>query len=437
MLTEFMIHDPASSASRLLAAVLSLAALVTVACEKVPLLAPTGSTITLTSATTALPVNGTSDLIATILESAGTPPHSGTLITFTTSLGSVQPSEARTDASGRVIVKFLAGPSNGSATIVATSGGATTGTDRSVKILVGTAAVGRVIVNASPATVPALGGSTTVTANVLDINGNVLGATPVSFSTTAGTLSSAFVNTDSAGLAATTLTTSQAATVTASVGATAPTAPSTGTGTGTTTPASSGQASGSVIVNVVPAPKIVITPPGSPPSAGLPAAFTFLVTVETTGSAVRDVRVNWGDGGSQSLGAATGTQTVSHVYSDAGTYTVSATVTDAAGNISSVSTSVSVIPVQRPSVNVTATPQTQFVNGTINFGIQVGASPGIGIVRTSINFGSGEETRQLGGATSITVQKQYTTPGTRLVTVTVVDTTGATTEGTTTVSITP
>ncbi len=437
MLTEFMIQDRSSAASRLLAAVLSLAALVTVACEKVPLLAPTGSTITLTSATTALPVNGTSDLIATILESAGTPPHSGTLITFTTSLGSVQPSEARTDAGGRVIVKFLAGPSNGSATIIATSGAATTGTDRSVKILVGTAAVGRVIVNASPATVPALGGSTTVTANVLDINGNVLGATPVSFSTTAGTLSSVFVNTDSAGVAATTLTTSQAATVTASVGATAPTPPSTGTG-GTTTPASSGQASGSVTVNVVPAPTIVITPPANPPSAGLPAAFTFDVTVPATGgSAVRDVRVNWGDGGSQSLGAATGRQTVSHVYTDAGTYTVSATVTDAVGNISSVSTSVSVIPVQRPSVNVTATPQTQFVNGTINFSIQVVASPGIGIVRTSINFGSGEETRQLGGATSITVQKQYTTPGTRLVTVTVVDTTGATTEGTTTVSITP
>ena len=435
MLTEFMIQDPAPAACRLLAAVLSLAALVTVACEKVPLLAPTGSTITLTSATTALPVNGTSDLIATILESAGTPPHSGTLITFTTSLGSVQPSEARTDASGRVIVKFLAGAANGTATIVATSGAATTGTDRSVKILVGTAAVGRVIVNAAPATVPALGGSTTVTANVLDINGNVLGATPVSFSTTAGTLSSAFVNTDSAGLAATTLTTSQAATVTASVGATAPTPPSTGTG-GTTTPASSGQASGSVLVNVVPAPTIVITPPANPPSAGLPAAFTFDVTVPATGgSAVRDVRVNWGDGGSQSLGAATGKQTVSHVYSDAGTYTVSATVTDAVGNISSVSTSVSVIPVQRPSVIVNAAPQTQFVNGTINFSIQVVAAAGIGIVRTSINFGPGEETRQLGGATSVTVSKQYTTPGTRLVTVTVVDTTGVTSEGTTTVSI--
>ena len=82
-------------------------------------------------------------------------------------------------------------------------------------------------------------------------------------------------------------------------------------------------------------------------------------------------------------------------------------------------------------------PQTQVVNGTINFSIQVVAAAGIGIVRTSINFGPGEETRQLGGATSITVPKQYTTPGTRLVTVTVVDTTGATTEGTTTVSITP
>jgi hypothetical protein len=170
------------------------------------------------------------------------------------------------------------------------------------------------------------------------------------------------------------------------------------------------------------------------------------VTVPTTGgSAVRDVRVNWGDGGSQSLGAATGKQTVSHVYSDAGTYTVSATVTDAIGNVSSVSTSVSVIPVQRPSVVVNAAPQTQVVNGTINFSIQVVASAGIGIVRTSINFGPssdpgggpGAEIRLLGAATSITVQKQYISTGTRLVTVTVVDTTDATTEATTTVSITP
>ena len=94
-----------------LAALLFGSALLTVACQKVPLLAPSGSTITLTSSATALPVNGTADIIAQVIEAAGTPPHSGTLVTFTTNLGSVQPSEAETDLSGRVVVKYVAGVS--------------------------------------------------------------------------------------------------------------------------------------------------------------------------------------------------------------------------------------------------------------------------------------------------------------------------------------
>src|SRR5438874_8590142 len=92
-------------------------------CNKVPLLAPTGSSITLTAAATTLPINGSTDLIAQVLEAAGTPPQDGTLITFTTNLGSVQPPEAETFG-GRVIVKFLAGSTSGEAKIVATSGGA-------------------------------------------------------------------------------------------------------------------------------------------------------------------------------------------------------------------------------------------------------------------------------------------------------------------------
>ena len=47
---------------------LAAAAALTVGCQKVPLLAPSGSTITLTSATTALPVNGTTQLIAQVIE---------------------------------------------------------------------------------------------------------------------------------------------------------------------------------------------------------------------------------------------------------------------------------------------------------------------------------------------------------------------------------
>ena len=113
-----------------------------VACEKVPLLAPSGSTITLTSLATALPTNGTTSIIAQVIEAGGTPPHSGTFVTFTTSLGSVQPSEAETDITGRVIVKFVAGSGSGTATITAMSGGVSASGTNAIKIAIGAAAVG-------------------------------------------------------------------------------------------------------------------------------------------------------------------------------------------------------------------------------------------------------------------------------------------------------
>src|SRR5258708_5572840 len=314
------------------------------ACQKVPLLAPSSSTITLIASATALPVNGSTDVIAQIVEPSGTPPHSGTQVTFTTSLGTVQPSQAETDISGRVIVKFLAGSSSGTATITATSGGASASGTNAIKVLVGAAAVGRVNVGANPALVPAQGGSTTITAVVLDINGNVLTGVPVSFSTTAGTLADAVVNADSNGQAQTTLRTASTATVTASVGATggssAPTTPTTPT-TGNT----AGQASGSVTVGVASSPTLVITPPTTTPTAGLPANFSFVITAATTnGSAVKDVVVNWGDGQTQDLGAITGTAVISHVYRSAGSYAINATITDASGNVTPVSSFVTVLP---------------------------------------------------------------------------------------------
>ena len=76
---------------------------------------------------------------------------------------------------------------------------------------------------------PSLGGSSTISTQVYDVNGNVLAAAPVSFSTTAGVLSSTLAVTDASGAAQVVLNTSTQAVVTASVGSTAPT---TGGGTG-------------------------------------------------------------------------------------------------------------------------------------------------------------------------------------------------------------
>src|SRR5438067_542045 len=118
MVTVPMLTRPAAGGSGIRrivnhsAPVLGLVAVISAlaaACEKVPLLAPTGSTITLTSSTPVLSANGTAQIVAQVIESAGTPPHSGTHITFTTSLGTIQPSDAETDINGRAIVTFIAG----------------------------------------------------------------------------------------------------------------------------------------------------------------------------------------------------------------------------------------------------------------------------------------------------------------------------------------
>src|SRR5258707_206348 len=80
----------------LLAITLLTAGVLTTACDRVPLLAPSGSSITLTAAASTLPLNGTTQVIAQVLEAGGTPPQDGTLVTFLTTLGSMIPPEAET-----------------------------------------------------------------------------------------------------------------------------------------------------------------------------------------------------------------------------------------------------------------------------------------------------------------------------------------------------
>src|SRR5215471_21352037 len=125
----------------------SASVLAVVGCERVPLLAPTGSTITLSTTTTALPVNGTTEIVATLLKPAGTPPQRGTHVIFTTTLGTIRPSEVETDTNGRAVAMFDAGGASGTATITAASGGANVGTTGGLKIVVGAAAVGHIVVD--------------------------------------------------------------------------------------------------------------------------------------------------------------------------------------------------------------------------------------------------------------------------------------------------
>jgi len=267
----------------------------TAACDKMPLTAPAGTVITLVSTTNVLPVNGSTDVVAVLIENgtsgtgttatpaAGTPVHNGTLVTFTTSLGRIEPAEART-TNGRVTVKLVADGRSGTATISAFSGAAT----KTVDIKIGAAAAERVALTASPTSVPANGGTSTLSARVEDISGNPLFGVPVAFTTTAGNLSAGSAVTNESGTASVTISTTLAATVTASAG-------------GKTSTAS---------ITVRSRSNITLTPPAGTVFVGAAASFTV---TPGTAVALTGVTITFGDGTSQKLGAISSASTARRV----------------------------------------------------------------------------------------------------------------------------
>ncbi len=370
-------------------------------CDKVPLTAPTGSTITLFSSTSYVPVSGTAEITATVIEQAGTAVQNGTSVSFITSLGIIDPQEART-SNGKVTVRFVAGTQSGTARISAFSGaasssgstsGGTGGTvsprSASVEIKVGGAAATRLVLSATPGTVPSTGGTVELLATVLDADGNRIPGVPVSFTTTAGTLSSASVNTDGNGEARTTLTTARRATVSATAG--------------TVTPQS-------LTIEVATAPTIRITPPTTA-IAGQSAVFTLAVSTGTNGTPVRDVTVDFGDGQRMSLGS--DPTSVAHVYAEAGTYTVTATATDTAGEKSSTSAVVVVRAAAPLIVRIGGDTQPR-ANAPASFTVTVTPAD-TQVVSYQFDFGDG----QAATVNSPQITHVYTTVGPRTLSVTV------------------
>jgi hypothetical protein len=380
---------------------LFISSVVAGACEKVPLLAPSGSTLTLRASSAALPLNGTTQLIAQVIEPSGTPPHSGTSVSFTTTLGSIEPAEATTDSLGQVVVTFKAGATNGTATIVAISGGAS-----SAGVTVAVAAALPTIVITSPAAPPSLGLPAAFTfAVTVPANGSVVRTFSVSWGDGTppqdlGSVSGSNVLSHVYHLAGVFAIT---ATATDGVG-------------NVVTVASS--------VTVVPAAlTLSITAPTTAPSAGLPATFTIVPGVPAgSGDSVKAVTLNWGDGtGTVTLGAISSSTVITHVFPAAGSYAIAGTITDVADNSVTVYTAVAVIPVASPTIIIT--PNVPTVHGNpVNFTVQVTPPTGVGIVSASINFGDGV-TNQLGGLNGTTnISHVYGLAGAYTITVTVVDT---------------
>jgi hypothetical protein len=357
-------------------AALALWAALSASCEKAPLYAPTGTTIRLTANTQVLAINGTAEITASVLESGGYAVQNGTMVTFTTTLGTVIPSEVGT-TNGKATVIFNAGTQAGTAVINAYSGansttgstttgtgGATTTTGSGVSIVVGAAAANTLVLTASPSSLSQTGGTSVITATVYDTNNNALPGVLVAFSTDQGTLSPVSATTNASGQAQTGLTTNQAATVTATVGA----------------------KTGTVKVTTTALPTVTLTGPTSTPTAGLTSTFSLTVAAGSGSAPIRTVVLDFGDGTSMNLGAATGSISVPHVYRISGSFTVTATALDSSGQ----STSMAIPIVVYPSVPFLLT--VTGPSGRVGTPINLTAVPAAGspaIVSYAWDFGDG------------------------------------------------
>src|SRR5512136_1928190 len=65
-------------------------------CDSVSLFAPSGSTITLAAGTQTMAQNEVTDIRAFVTQSGGAPVHNGTVVYFSSSLGTMIPNQAET-----------------------------------------------------------------------------------------------------------------------------------------------------------------------------------------------------------------------------------------------------------------------------------------------------------------------------------------------------
>ncbi len=338
-------------------------ALLATACDKVPLTAPTESTIQLFATATSVSPTGSTDIVATVIEQAGTPVQNGTVVSFTTTLGRIEPAEARTQ-NGKVTVKLTADGRSGIAQITAFSGGAIS---EKLELPIGSAAAETVTVRAEPARLSPGGGSAQIVALVRDVAGNPLAGASVAFTTTAGTLSSGVAQTDANGEARSTLVTARESTVTATVGA----------------------KSGQITVQVDSSPSVTISVSPAAPIENQAVTFSLTVTLATGGLPITQARIEFGDGESRQLGALSGTTSVGHVYRNSGTYGVLLTLTDAAGNVSAQQTVVVVAPEAAIGVVLSYSPAAPIVNQVVTFTAITTLPTGVSIERYEWTFGDG------------------------------------------------
>jgi hypothetical protein len=405
---------------------LALVSMLAGGCSHFLLLAPTGATITLFPASTSttpvvVPLGGSLTVTANVTNAVTDPQtptvtnkmpvQDGTVITFTTNLGHFVTSQVETNG-GQAVATLSADTTPGAATITAFSNGASA----SINVTIGLAA-DTVAVSAAPSSLPVAGGTSVITARVLDTNGSGVAFATVTFKADGigNNVSPTTVTTDASGKAQTTLIATSATTVTATT---------TGGKSGTVSVAVAGHS----VIRIDP------NPASGTVAFGTPITFTLTPTAGT-GTSITDVTINFGDGTNKSLGPIASPTTIAHLYGVAGTFVVSATVTDSTGAATTVFSTVVVTAAAPPTLTLQI-PNPVSVSTPATFGVTASTGTGTSITDVSIDFGDGT-VRSLGPTSSANVAHLYATSGSFTVTATVTASNGAVNHAVSTFVVTP
>jgi len=397
-----------------------LLALVAGACDTVPLTAPSGSAVTISVANSIVPLGGTTEVTAFVSEQGGTAVQNGTTVRFTTNLGRMEPIEAQTK-NGYAVATFVAGDVSGVADVTASSGSIGSGApppsgggngaattavsgSNSVKITVGAAASETVVLNAIPNSVPVGGGTVTLIASVLDINGNRLRNVPVNFSTDAGNLSATVANTDANGEARVELSTNREANVTARAAAKSATL--------------------KIIIQAPATVALSANPSTVPPSGG--TVVLTAVVLDASGNRLPNVPVSF----STTFGTLSATQATTNANGEATVELVTNGATTVTARAGTVSGTAQITP--GGAISLTVNPTSGQIGANFNFTV----TPASGAQNVSIDFGDGSS-QNLGAITSTsTVGHRYATPGTYVARATQTNIGGAASSAVVTVTVT-
>jgi hypothetical protein len=310
--------------------VLAAASTALAGCEvdKKNLLAPTDAFIALRSDSPFVAANTTTTITIEVRKVDGTAAPDGTEVVLAATAGELDQKKIRTKA-GQSTVGYRA-TATGTARITASSGSLSA----DLSLRVGSAAPGSVNLFATPALLPPEGGEVEILATVSAPNGNLVIGAPVTFTTSAGTVSSTEAVTNDKGEARTTLRTSSTAMVRAAV---------------------LGLES-STQVRVRLATSIRFTASPAAPVVGSAATLAATFTTSDGEAAAGRVRFLLGDGQVRDMGNISGSASTTYTWNSEGGYNVSAEFTDGDGFVTRETIRVNVQAKPAPTPTPTPTP---------------------------------------------------------------------------------